>query len=65
MNTDVSYNTLPDLPAVKTVHISVPHQRSQFTLLAMLIVTASWPPVESLAEEAQQTDTLSVQMASL
>lgn len=65
MNTDVSYNTLADLPAVTTLQISVPYQRSQFSLLAKPLVTAPRPPVESLAQEAQHTDTLPEQMASL
>lgn len=65
MNTDISCNMLADLPAVKTLQNYVPHQRSQFFLLAKLLVTAPRPPVESLAEEAQHTDTLSEQMASL
>lgn len=65
MNTDMPRNTLPDLPAVRSLQICVPYQRNQFSLLAKLLVTAPRPPVESLAEEAQHTDTLSEQMASL
>lgn len=65
MNTDMSCNTLADLPAVKTLQNRGPFQWSQFSLLAKLLVTAPRPPVASLAEEAQHTDTLSEQMASL
>ncbi len=53
MNTDMSCNMLADLHAVKTLKNYVPYQRSQFSLLAKLLVTAPRPPVESLAEEAQ------------
>lgn len=65
MNTDMSYNTLAGLPTVTTLQNYVQYQRSQFSLLAKLLVTAPRPPVESLAEEVQHTDTLSEQMASL
>lgn len=60
MNTDVSCNTVGDLPAVETELISC---RSPFSVLEKLLVTAPWPPVESLVEEAEHTDTPSEQMA--
>ncbi len=65
MNTDTSRNMLADLPAVKTLQNYVPHQRSHFSLLARLLVTIPRPPVESLVEDAQHTDTLLEQMSSL
>lgn len=65
MNTDMSWSMLADLFTVRSLQSDVPYQRSQFSLLAKLLVTAPRPPVESLAEEAQRTDTASEQMASL
>lgn len=65
MNIDMSCNALADFPTVKTMQNYVQYQRSQFSLLAKLLVTAPQPPAESLAEEAQHTDTVSEQMASL
>lgn len=58
MNTDVSCSILADLPAVRILQNYVPYQRSQFSLLAKLLVTAPQLPVESLAEEAHHTDTI-------
>lgn len=64
-NPDALCDTLADLPAVKTGQNYVPYQRSQFSPLANLLVTAPQAPVESLAEEFQHTDTRSEQTASL
>lgn len=58
MNTDMSCNILADLPAVRILQNYVAYQRSQFSLLAKLLVTAPQPRVESLAEEAHHTDTI-------
>lgn len=54
----MSCNILADLPAVRILQNYVPYQRSQFSLLAKLLVTAPQPRVESLAEEAHHTDTI-------